>query len=70
MPTAEDSVAQVRDSELSPPSAKLPPPGIHYRRGLGLRKEIIEPLTETTGDTWSGSRAITTIGCGPVNSGS
>ena len=23
-----------------------PPPGVHYRRGLGLRKEIIEPLTE------------------------
>ena len=46
MPTAEDSVAQAKGSELSPPSAKLPPPGIHYRRGLGLRKEIIEPLTE------------------------
>ncbi len=46
MPTAEDSVAQAKGAELSPPSAKLPPPGIHYRRGLGLRKEIIEPLTE------------------------
>ena len=46
MPTAEDSAAQARGPELSPPSAKLPPPGIHYRRGLGLRKEIIEPLTE------------------------
>ncbi|MDE3262846.1 MAG: 4-hydroxy-3-methylbut-2-enyl diphosphate reductase [Acidobacteriota bacterium] len=46
VPTAEDSVAQAKGSELSPPSAKLPPPGIHYRRGLGLRKEIIEPLTE------------------------
>ncbi len=46
MPTAEDSVAQASGPELSPPSAKLPPPGIHYRRGLGLRKEIIEPLTE------------------------
>ena len=46
MPTAEESVAPAKGSELSPPSAKLPPPGIHYRRGLGLRKEIIEPLTE------------------------
>ena len=46
MPTAEDSVAQAKGPELNPPSAKLPPPGIHYRRGLGLRKEIIEPLTE------------------------
>ena len=46
VPTAEDSVAQAKGPELSPPSAKLPPPGIHYRRGLGLRKEIIEPLTE------------------------
>ena len=46
MPTVEDSVPQSDSAELSPPSAKLPPPGIHYRRGLGLRKEIIEPLTE------------------------
>lgn len=46
MPTTEDPVAQASGPELSPPSAKLPPPGIHYRRGLGLRKEIIEPLTE------------------------
>lgn len=45
MPTVEDSVAEA-SSALSPSSAKLPPPGIHYRRGLGLRKEIIEPLTE------------------------
>ena len=46
VPTAENSVAQKGGEELSPPSAKLPPPGIHYRRGLGLRKQIIEPLTE------------------------
>ncbi len=46
VPTVEDSVAQTESGELSPPSAKLPPPGIHYRRGLGLRKAIIEPLTE------------------------
>lgn len=46
VPTVDESVAQAEASELSPSSAKLPPPGIHYRRGLGLRKEIIEPLTE------------------------
>lgn len=46
MPTAENSVEQTEGGQLSPPSAKLPPPGIHYRRGLGLRKEIIEPVTE------------------------
>lgn len=46
MPAVEDSVERAESEELSPPSAKLPPPGIHYRRGLGLRKEIIEPVTE------------------------
>jgi 4-hydroxy-3-methylbut-2-enyl diphosphate reductase len=46
VPTVEDSVAEAREPELSPSSAKLPPPGIHYRRGLGLRKQVIEPLTE------------------------
>lgn len=46
MPVVEDSVERAGGGELSPPSAKLPPPGIHYRRGLGLRKEVIEPVTE------------------------
>ena len=46
MPTVRDSGAPTESEALSPPSGRLPPPGIHYRRGLGLRKEIIEPLTE------------------------
>ena len=46
MPTVEDSVDQASDGGLSPPSARLPPPGTHYRRGLGLRKDIIAPVTE------------------------
>ena len=46
MPPVESPVERSAGEELSPPSAKLPPPGIHYRRGLGLRKEIIEPVTE------------------------
>ncbi len=46
VPIAEDSVQPAEPGELTPSSAKLPPPGIHYRRGLGLRKEIIEPVTE------------------------
>lgn len=45
MPTVEDSVAQADGQRPALPGAR-PLPGTHYRRGLGLRKEVIEPVTE------------------------
>ena len=39
------AVPPVAAPEASAESAP-PPPGVHYRRGLGLRKQVIEPLAE------------------------
>ena len=46
MPTAAESAPGAAEEPLSPPSGALPPPGVHYRRGLGLRKQIQEPVAK------------------------
>ena len=46
MPPVETPVGVAGTGEIPPPGAEGPPPGVHYRRGLGLRKQIIEPLGE------------------------
>lgn len=45
VPVAPDSAAAAADPPgTAPAPAADPPPGVHYRRGLGLKKEVAAPL--------------------------
>ena len=46
MPAGENSSERSNRAAPSPPGAGMSPPGVHYRRGLGLRKQVRQPVSD------------------------